>query len=144
MITEENKSHDIYLIKEVVTSVFNELKSKYGFEDYVSNFKNLYGETHIGIKKNEIIIYSYISIREAYEINFLKAGEERWRRKTWNSLFLDKLPPFSKKNEEFLKEKNEKMKRIEKYSFEWYYLLISDEIQFAEKYYPQIFELGKL
>ena len=85
----------------------------------------------------------YISKREAYETFILKKGNEKWQRKSFSFYVSKTHLPFSLEESEFFKKQYENCKVFKKYSFEWYYYLINEEIKFLEDHFPKIFTNGQ-
>lgn len=144
MITEENHIHDLYLIKGVVTSIFDDIKKKYDYEDHNNEqFIDSNDGIYVAIEKNEIVICVFISKREAYELCFLFKGDKWWKRLSFRSFESKIYPPFSKEEELHSKEVYKNSLKFTKYSYEWYHFLISTEIEFMVKYYQVIFLNGR-
>jgi hypothetical protein len=144
MITKENHLHDIYLIKKVVESIFNELKKKYDFRDYKNDFIDSYDCLYIAIEKNELIIYVFISKREAYELCFLNKGKKKWESISFGKIFSKVYRPFSKEEKTFFSQQYENSLKFDKYSFYWYEYLIKEEIDFIEEHCIDVFKKGVL
>ncbi len=139
MITDENHLHDIDLLKKVVESIFVDIKTKYNFRNFKGSFFDSDDSIYMAIEKNELIFYIFISKREAYELCFLKKGEEDWKRKTFNTLISKVYPLFSEERAAFFKQQYNNTLKFEKYSYNWYYSFISEEIKFIHKHFPDMF-----
>lgn len=145
MITEENKLHNIHLIKKVVDAVFMQLESNYQYTDCkVEILKSIPSISYECIQKNELIICILISTREAYEVFFLKKGNEAWKKRSFGSFYFDIYKPFSEDDKAYLKSLNEESLKYEKYSFEWYYYFIQSEIKFMIEHHPKIINAGQM
>jgi len=143
MITNENKLHNIQLIKKIVENVFIEIKDKYQFIDFLDiSSNNLSDNIYLGITKNHLIIYAHISTREAVELLVLEEGKEKWDAISLQSLIYEIFPPLSEESKLYLREKNKKLSSLAKYSIEYYESMIKLDILFLEKYFPQILREG--
>lgn len=141
MITKENHLHNQGLVRNAALKIFEELKKKYDFVEYDELSKyNSYDCTYIGIEKNEIIIYCFISNREAYEFHILQKGQDKYNSTTVDSLFMNIFPQLSKESKIEL-EKKKPIKSLP-YTFEYYYEIMSRDIAVLEKYFSDIFENG--
>lgn len=145
MIPEENNLHNIYLIKRVVEANFGQLKNNYQYTDCkIENSKSTYGTIYECIQKNELIICVFISTREAYEVFFLKKGNEVWQRRAFNSFYFNLYKPLSEDDKIYLKALHEGSLIYEKYSFDWYNYFIQSEIKFMIEHYPKIINAGQM
>lgn len=139
MITKENYLHNLDLIKKSVLKIFENLKQNYGFVEYKGLSKyDMNDGVFLGIKKRNVILYCFISKREAYEFSVLEEGKEKYDSISIRSLFMKKFPPLSKESKIELEKKQ--LINLIPYSFEYYYENMIWDINFLEKYYPEIFK----
>jgi hypothetical protein len=140
----ENDKLYIDLISTVIQSTFDKIIEKYEFKYSDFNIgKNNIDCNTISIEKGNLIIYTYISVREGYEFYF--------RYKNWAQGFDRSLMSFLKlqfKNYDsiktFLNIIESKLNSETKYSKSWYELIVKRNFDFIETYFPTVFEKGDL
>jgi hypothetical protein len=135
--------HNIIIIEKAISKVISELKSKYLFNDSGYKYPNDSSDFKtIAIIKNNMIFYFWLSMKEGFELNI--------KLNTWNdgvSLGIGEFYSLFFKSWEDRKNylsKHINVVNVEKYSIEWYDILIRFQISFIEQHFPTVFTEGDL